>query len=44
MHRKHAEWPPDALAKIASRQSRGTGGDAGPMEIHGTPDGRLRAG
>ena len=43
MHRKHADWPPDALAKIAPLIPRYAGGEP-PMEVHRTPDERLRAG
>ena len=43
MHRKHAEWPPDALARIAPLIPRYAGGEP-PMEVHRTPDERLRAG
>ncbi len=43
MHRKHAEWPPDALAKIDPLIPRYAGGEP-PMEIHRTPDERLSAG
>ena len=43
MHRKHAEWPPDALAKLGPLIPRYAGGEP-PMEIHRTPDERLRAG
>ena len=39
MHRKHAEWPPDALAKIASRQSRGTGATRGQWRSTAPPTG-----
>ena len=43
MHRKHAGWPADALDKIAPLIPRYAGGEP-PMEIHRTPDERLRAG